>query len=57
MKQLGLYPVKHNELSLRERLHIIAKTGFDYICASASRSCALPVLTDLWQVLSGKTCH
>lgn len=34
MKQLGLYPVKHETLSISEKIHIIAETGFDFIAAS-----------------------
>lgn len=35
MKQLGLYPVKHAQLSIGERLHLTAQAGFDYVCAAS----------------------
>lgn len=35
MRQLGLYPVKHESLSMREKLHLIRRAGFDYVCAGS----------------------
>ncbi len=35
MRQLGLYLVKSSTLSIRERMHMTAQAGFDYICASS----------------------
>ncbi len=35
MKELGLYPVGQEPIPISEKLHIIKKTGFDYIAASS----------------------
>lgn len=35
MKQIGLYPVKMPELTLREQIHISAQVGFEYLCAAS----------------------
>ena len=35
MQALGLYRVKNDQLSISEILHLIKKTGFDYIAASS----------------------
>ncbi len=34
MRELGLYPVGQEKISIAEKLHIIKETGFDYIAAS-----------------------
>ena len=35
MQQIGIYPVRNPDLSVRERIHITKQIGFDYVCAGS----------------------